>query len=81
MLAILKTEFTKRDALQAIMARDMMETTQKSKLDRLEMLFCLRAAAVDQNERDRYSILISRVQDELLQSDDAALGGAAPGNT
>ena len=28
-LAILKTEFTKRDALKAVMARDMVKTTQR----------------------------------------------------
>ena len=54
-LTLLHPEFSKRSTLEEAMMREMSESAQKSQRDCLKLLTRLRAASIDNAERDRYT--------------------------
>ena len=67
--------------MDQLMMSDIRESSQKAKLDRLEVMTRLCAVSTDADERDRYSVMIARLQAEILQTDLAGSGTPASGNS
>ena len=78
-LAMVQSHLASSNTLAVAMARDVSESAQRAKIERMEMYARLLSTAINEAEQQRYTVLIQQIQEELIGSNNANNAGAAGG--